>query len=181
MMERVVLAPYDPQWPLRFARERAALEAALAGAGAVIEHIGSTAVPGLVAKPVIDLMLGVPDLAEATRRIAALEAEGYEYVPAYERQIPERRYFRKPWRGPRAYHLHAVVEGGRLWTRHLAFRDHLRAHPESAAAYAELKRELASRCNKIEYTDAKRPFIDAVLASVLGREDCREGPIHDPR
>lgn len=171
MTGRVILAPYDPEWPHRFARERAALEVVFAGAGAVIEHIGSTAVPGLVAKPVLDLMLGVPDLAEATRRIGALEAAGYEYVPAYERQIPERRYFRKPRRGARAYHLHAVVEGGRLWTRHLAFRDHLRAHPGSAAAYADLKHELASRCSKNEYTDAKGPFIDAVLASVLGRDD----------
>ena len=116
-----------------------------AGTEAAIEHVGSTAVPGLGAKPVIDVMVGLSRLAQAEDRIAALEAAGYEYVRKYERQRPERRYFRKPRLGPRGVHLHCVVEGSHFWVRHLAFRDYLHAHPESAAAYYKLKRELAVR------------------------------------
>ena len=121
------------------------LGAVFAGSEAVVERVGSTAVPGLGAKPVIDVMVGVSQLAEAEGRIGALEGAGYEYVQKYEIELPERRYFRKPRLGPSAYHLHCVVKGSSFWVRHLAFRDYLRAHPESAAAYCELKRELAVR------------------------------------
>lgn len=170
MTERVIVVPYDPDWPGRFDRERAILGAVFAGSEATIEHVGSTAVPGLGAKPVIDVMVGLSKLAEAKARISALEAEGYEYVQKYERQFPERRYFRKPRLGPLAYHLHCVVKGSDFWVRHLAFRDYLRAHPESAAAYYELKRELAVRCSKEDYTEAKSPFIERILASVFGHD-----------
>ena len=140
------------------------MAAVFAGSGAVIEHVGSTAVPGLGSKPVIDLMVGAPILVHVEDRIPALEAAGYEYVQKYEQQLSERRYFRKPRMCPRAFHLHCVVTGSEFWIRHLAFRDHLRAHPESAATYFELKRELAMRVSKEEYTEAKRPFIESVLA-----------------
>ena len=87
--ETVVLVPDHRGWPARFDQERAHLEVVFAGGAPAIEHIGSTAVPGLGAKPVIDIMVGLPDLAEAERRIPALEAAGYEYVQKHERQIPE--------------------------------------------------------------------------------------------
>jgi GrpB-like predicted nucleotidyltransferase (UPF0157 family) len=167
MRESVMLVPHDPGWPRRFARERAVLDQVFAGCGAVIEHIGSTAVPGLTAKPVIDIMLGVAHLAEAESRISALDAVGYQYVQKYEAQLPDRRYFRKPRVGPRAFHLHCLVRGRREWVRHLAFRDHLRAHPDCAAAYDALKRELASRLDKDAYTAAKAPFIERVIATAL--------------
>lgn len=135
MTDRVIVVAYDPDWPRRFADERCVLAAVFAGSEAAIEHVGSTAVPGLGAKPVIDVMVGLPALVEVERRIPALEAAGYEYVPAYEKQLPERRYFRNPRLGPRAFHVHCVVTGSEFWIRHLAFRDYLRDHPESAAAY----------------------------------------------
>jgi GrpB-like predicted nucleotidyltransferase (UPF0157 family) len=138
-----------------------------AGSEAVIEHVGSTSVPGLGAKPVIDILVGVPVLVEVEDRIPALEAAGYEYAQEYEKQRPDRRYFRKPRLGPRAFHVHCVVTGGVSWIRHLAFRDHLRAHPESAVAYDHLKRELARRVSKEEYTEAKSPFVEGVLASAM--------------
>jgi GrpB-like predicted nucleotidyltransferase (UPF0157 family) len=163
-----MVVPYDPDWPRRFEQEQAVLAAVFPEGEASIEHIGSTAVPGLGAKPVIDIMVGVARLPEAENRIAALEAVDYEYVPEYEHELPERRYFRKPRVGPRAYHLHCVVKGGDLWSRHLAFRDYLRAHPNAVAEYYALKRELASRCRKEDYTEAKRPFIEGILASALG-------------
>jgi GrpB-like predicted nucleotidyltransferase (UPF0157 family) len=168
MPEPVIVVPYDSDWPRQFERERAALAAVFAGCDAAIEHIGSTAVPGLGAKPVIDVLVGLSRLADAEHRIAALEAAGYEYVRKYETRWPQRRYFRKPRLAPRAFHLHCVVKGSDDWVRHLAFRDYLRAHPESAAAYDELKRALAARLGKDEYTEAKGPFIDAIISSALG-------------
>jgi GrpB-like predicted nucleotidyltransferase (UPF0157 family) len=167
-MTEVIVAPYDPDWPCRFDRERVVLAAVFAGSGAVIEHVGSTAVPDLGAKPVIDIMVGLSRLADAEARTRALETAGYEYVHEYEQQLPERRYFRKPSSGPRAYHLHCVVKGSAFWVRHLAFRDYLRAHPDASAAYYQLKRDLAARLDKGEYTEAKSPFIEDILGLALG-------------
>jgi GrpB-like predicted nucleotidyltransferase (UPF0157 family) len=168
MTNRVNIVPYDPDWPRQFDEERGMLAAVFAGSDASIEHVGSTAVPGLGAKPVIDILIGVPILSEVERRIPALEAVGYEYVQKYEQQLPDRRYFRKPRLGPRAFHVHCVVTESDFWIRHLAFRDYLRAHPESAAAYDDLKRDLAMRVSKEEYTEAKSPFIDGILGRALG-------------
>ena len=117
MTDRVTLVPYDPAWPRQFDEERRALAAVFAGSEAVSEHVGSTAVPGLGAKPVIDIMVGVPVLAAVDDRISALEAAGYEYVQEYEKQLPDRRYFRKPRLGPRAFHVHCVVIGSDFWIR----------------------------------------------------------------
>lgn len=117
MADRVTVVPYDPAWPGRFDEERRALAAVFAGTEAVIEHVGSTAVPGLGAKPVIDIMVGVPVLVAVEGRIPALEAAGYEYVQEYEKQLPDRRYFRKPHLGPRAVHVHCVVIGSDFWMR----------------------------------------------------------------
>lgn len=163
--KRVEIVPYDDAWPERFEAERRVLSDVFAGTGVRIEHVGSTAVPGLAAKPIVDIMLGVSNLAEIEQRIAALEAGGYRYVPEHEAQIPDRRYLRKPRLGPSAFHLHGVVTGGAFWVRQLAFRDYLRAHPESAAAYEALKRELASRLDRTAYTDAKGPFVEGILAA----------------
>jgi len=167
MTDRVNVVPYDPAWPGRFDEERRALSAVFVGSEAVIEHVGSTAVPGLGGKPVIDIMVGVPVLAAVDDRIPALEAAEYEYAQGYEKELPDRRYFRKPRLGPRAFHVHCVVRGSDFWNLHLAFRDRLRAHPEVAAAYDNLKRELAMRVSKAEYTEAKSPFIEGVLAAAM--------------
>ncbi len=178
MSNQVSIVPYDPEWPGRFGEERRILAAVFAGSDAIIEHVGSTAVPGLGAKPVIDVLIGVPILVEVESRIPALEGAGYEHVAEYEEQLPDRRYFRKPRFGARAFHVHCVVTGSHFWTHHLAFRDYLRAHPESAAAYYEFKRELARRVSKWEYTAAKGPFIESILASAMrDREGQRAGPI----
>lgn len=176
MAERVIVVPYDPDWPRRFEQERAVLATIFAGTEADIEHVGSTAVPGLGAKPVIDVLIGLSHLADAANCIAALEAAGYEYVQKYEKELPERRYFRRPRVGPRAYHVHCVVKGCDFWVRHLAFRDYLRAHPASAADYYELKRDLAMRRTKQEYTAAKSPFIEGILGLALGNDVQRRAP-----
>jgi GrpB-like predicted nucleotidyltransferase (UPF0157 family) len=166
----VVLAPYDPDWPRQFETERALLGRVFADAAVSIEHVGSTAVPGLGAKPVIDIMIGVSALAEVESRIPELERHGYEYVREYEARLPERRYLRKPRVGSRTHHVHAVVRGSAFWYRHLLFRDYLRAHPEAAAAYLELKQRLASRhrADPASYSDGKSAFVEAVLLKAAG-------------
>jgi len=166
--ERVIIVPYDSGWPRQFEEERAILETIFTASQVTIEHVGSTAVPGLGGKPVIDIMVGLSLLAEAEGRTAALEIAGYEYVQKYEMQLPERRYFRKPRTGPRMFHLHCVIRESDFWIRHLAFRDYLRAHPEAAGAYHELKQELSVRVKKEEYTEAKSSFIENILNRALG-------------
>jgi len=97
-----------------------------------VEHVGRTAVLGLAAKPIVDMMLGVRRLADVERRIPVLEADGWEYVPEHERIFPDRRFFARPVPRPRTHHLHAVEVGTDFWRDHLAFRDHLRTHPADA-------------------------------------------------
>ena len=163
--DRWGIVPYDADWPAAFEREAAALREAFTGVETLREHVGSTAVPGLGAKPIIDIMLGVRDLADVTSRMPTLREHGYQYVRKYEAQLPDRRYFRKPVRRPRTHHLHAVVVGSPFWVDHLRFRDHLRMHANVARAYYELKLRLVKECSAAgtDYTEAKSPFIQAVL------------------
>ena len=134
-----------------------------------IEHIGSTSVPGLCAKPVLDILVGAQSLAAVTCRTAKLEEAGYLYRPEYEAEIPDRRYFVRPAASQPRVHVHAVVQGGALWLTHLAFRDALRSSPELSREYATLKRQLAAqyREDKAAYTEAKSPFIARVVANAL--------------
>jgi len=161
----IALVPYDLDWPRQFELERALLARVFADVAVSIEHVGSTAVPGLGAKPVIDIMVGVPALADVESRIPELERDGYEYVREYEARLPERRYLRKPRVGSRTHHLHAVVRGGAFWRRHLLFRDYLRAHPEAASAYLELRQRLAARhrTDPAAYSEGKSSFVEALL------------------
>ncbi len=161
----VELSPYSPMWPAVFDIEREALTR-IFGAGAVeIEHIGSTAVPGLGAKPIIDVMLGAPALAVVEQHMDQLAAAGYRYVPEFERSIPERRYFVKPDGQPGSFHLHAVVSGSAFWRDHLRFRDVLRNNAALADEYWKLKRRLAARYpnDRAAYADAKSTFIRTAL------------------
>ena len=159
------IVAYDRAWPVRFEAERARVLALFEPGAAVLEHVGSTAVPGLGAKPIVDMLLGVRRLAEVEARIPALEALGWEYVPRHEEWFPQRRFFALPRPPPRSHHLHAVEIGCAFWRDHLLFRDLLRARPETAAAYERLKRELARKHadDREAYTEAKAPFIQAVL------------------
>ncbi len=178
-MQSVTLVPYQSLWPAQFGEVAAELALSFAGVPARIEHIGSTSVPGLCAKPVLDVLLGVRDLSAVETHAGALASLGYAYRPEYEVEIPHRRYFVRPeGRLPRV-HLHAVVQGGRLWVSHLAFRDALGTDPALRLEYAALKRELADRYrhDKAAYTDAKAPFIAGVLAKCsLPEEETGGGP-----
>jgi GrpB-like predicted nucleotidyltransferase (UPF0157 family) len=164
-MQQVQLAAYDPTWADQFQDERKILLSIFPDPATRVEHIGSTSVPGLVAKPVIDIMVGVTDLGQAEKQVDALRGVGYEYVPEYEVQKPGRRYFRKPTSRPRTHHLHCVVLGSTDWSRTMAFRDLLRSDPGVASDYAALKLRLAETRTKKGFTDAKTPFIMSVLDS----------------
>ncbi|MFZ5637665.1 MAG: GrpB family protein [Pseudomonadota bacterium] len=170
-MPAVVLAPWSAAWPLQFERIRTELLAAFEDAPVRIEHIGSTAVPGLVAKPVIDALLGAETLAVVEARIDALAGSGYRYRPEYEDVLPTRRYFVRDADGERLrIHLHAVAEGDPIWREHLAFRDALRDDAALRTAYRTLKCELAARFadDKTAYGDAKGPFIRDAIDRLLG-------------
>lgn len=150
----------SPGWPGVFAEWQARLAAALGGTARRIEHIGSTAVPGLVAKPIIDVLVSVADLDEESRYVPAIESLG----PALRLREPGHRYFRAPGER-RVVHVHVCEAGGRWERDHLLFRDYLRAVPEAVAAYAGLKRRLAERFrhDRTAYTEGKTEFITGLL------------------
>lgn len=165
----IVIEPYRETWPQVFETERAALRSVLTIPSVQIEHIGSTAVPGLAAKPIIDVMLGAASLADIESQIPALSRLGYVYVRELENELPERRFFAKPRIHPRQIHLHAVVFNEEFWIPHLAFRDALRANPDQARAYEALKRALAQvhGDDRESYTRAKGEFILALVNQAL--------------
>jgi GrpB-like predicted nucleotidyltransferase (UPF0157 family) len=161
----VEIAAYSPEWPRRFAAERDLLARVFTPDVFTIDHVGSTAVPALGAKPIVDILIGAPTLAEIEARIPAIEMLGYRYAPEHEAALPERHYFARPARHPRLYHVHAVRADSRFHREHLAFRDALRADAALAARYLTLKRALAARHGRDRegYTDAKAAFIRAVV------------------
>ena len=159
----VRVLPYDPAWPDLYAAEMARVEPILLSLGVslVLEHTGSTAVPGLAAKPVLDILAGRRSDEERAAAIEALQGTGYVYRG--EQGIPGRDFFRRG--EPRQYHLHLVTMDSPFWRDHLAFRDHLRTHADAAAAYAGLKRELAARYphDREAYIEGKTTFVEAIL------------------
>jgi len=161
--EHIVIVAYDPSWPDEFARESARVLRAFGALAVAAEHIGSTAIPGLSAKPIVDIMIGVTSLADARPRTDAMAVLGYTYVPAFEAQIPERLFFQRG--DPRTHHVHVVETQSAFWTRQIVFRDYLTKHPEVAHEYADLKRALALRFaeDRDGYTRAKTEFVHDVL------------------
>jgi GrpB-like predicted nucleotidyltransferase (UPF0157 family) len=163
------IVPYDPEWGVSFQEEAAVLRRALAPwlAGPV-EHIGSTAVPGLAAKPVIDIMAAVETLDGSRPAITAVATLGYCYWP-YRAELEH--WFCKPSPAHRTHHLHLVPVGASEWRRAIAFRDYLRTHAETAREYEALKRRLAleHRLDREAYTDAKRPFLERIADLALRR------------
>lgn len=158
------LVPYQSGWPELFEREAQRLQVALGEKALRIEHIGSTSIPGLAAKPIIDIMVAVPSLAQAGDLIPALEALGYQYKPLDT--IPERIFFareRKPEH--RTHHLSLAESGSGYWRKQLAFRDYLRTHAEMAAEYVVLKEDLAAEYTRTQVLDreAKTEFVVKVL------------------
>ncbi|MDJ0974696.1 MAG: GrpB family protein [Planctomycetota bacterium] len=190
----IVIAEYDPTWPAAYAQMEAEIHDAIGTWIERIEHIGSTSVPGLAAKPVIDVLVGVGDdeLIDVTAEpevvvgaqkdvepagpvrhvemVQALRAIGYVYRSI--NGIPERLFFKRADVEP-GRHIHLVRTDSPFFERHVLFRDYLRAHPAEAAAYAELKRGLAAKhgADRLTYTDAKTAFITACEAKAFAWRD----------
>ena len=162
--ESVHIVSYDPRWPELFELERACLQAVAGEWVEAIEHVGSTAVPGLDAKPVVDVVAGVRSLREVDRFVHRLAGIGYE--SRGEAGVAGRLFFRKLQDGRRVFHLHVTGTDHAFWENHLLFRDYLRAHPGTAGEYARLKHELAVRFrdDRESYTRAKTEFIERVVA-----------------
>jgi GrpB-like predicted nucleotidyltransferase (UPF0157 family) len=167
--EPISLVPYDPTWPRQFEEERERLVRVLRPwLAGPIEHIGSTAVIGLTAKPVIDIMAGVRDLESSLAARDAVTPLDYVFFP-YRADVMH--WFCKPSPARRTHHLHLVPVESPLWADRLLFRDYLRAVPSAAEEYAALKTALAAeyRLDREAYTDAKEPFVRAILDRARGR------------
>lgn len=159
----ITLSEYSSDWPDKFDQEKQRLQGIIGRwVEGGIEHIGSTAIPGLVAKPVIDIMAGVRSLEESRPAIELLNQNGYEYWP-YKPQVMH--WFCRPSDAFRTHHLHLIPFASELWKERLIFRDTLRANQALAEKYAALKKRLAQqfRHDRETYTDMKEPFIRKVL------------------
>ena len=165
----VEIVPYNPSWPAQFVEERATLHRHLAAwLIGPIEHVGSTAIPGLGAKPVIDIMAGVQTLDYSRPAILAAAKLGYCYAP-YKPDLEH--WFCKPSPAFRTHHLHLVPLDSPQWRSAIAFRDYLRDHAAVAAEYESLKRVLAQQhhFDREAYTEAKRPFIERITSLAIER------------
>ena len=164
MPDEVEIVGYDPRWPDLFAAEASLLRNVLpSDAFIAIEHAGSTAIPGVAAKPIIDIFVAVPSIADAKRTlIEPIRAIGYVYWE--DNPNPERMFFvngMPPFGARRTHHVHLCEPSSEHWSRPLLFRDYLRQHPDQARAYVELKHDLAERFrdDREGYTAAKEAFV----------------------
>lgn len=165
---KVYVVPYDPAWATEFDRESPRVASALGDNVVEIHHIGSTAIPGIYAKPIIDLLVGVRNLDAVDARGSAMADLGYEGLGEFG--IPGRRYFRKnDEHGLRSHQVHVFVRDSPDMDRHLAFRDYMRAHPDTAEEYSNLKRKVAARHpdDIFGYMEGKDAFIKEVEAKAI--------------
>ena len=165
----IFLADYDPAWPVLYEREAARIRAALGERVRLLEHVGSTSVPGLPAKPIIDILLAVPDSADEPAYVPPMEAAGYA-VRIREPDWHEHRVFKGP---DTDVNLHTFTEGSSEIVRMLAFRDWLRTHDDERDLYLATKRELAARhwVYIQDYADAKGEVVEAIIARALANDE----------
>jgi GrpB-like predicted nucleotidyltransferase (UPF0157 family) len=157
----VKLSPHREDWHQSFVDEKRRILYAIGEHVVSIEHVGSTAICGIAAKPIIDLMAGIERFEDGDKCVRGLEDLGYEYKQ--ENGVPGRHYFGKGT--PRTHHLHMVAVDGDFWVRHLLFRNYLRANRQAAADYNDLKLSLADRFpnDRGAYTNGKESFVTEVL------------------
>jgi GrpB-like predicted nucleotidyltransferase (UPF0157 family) len=143
------------------------IEAALGATAVRLDHVGSTAVPGMAAKPIVDLQASVAEIERTERYVPALEGLGYLFAP--DDNSPDFHFFGKPAERPRTFHLHVCAAGSEHERRHLALRDYLRVHPDEARRYGELKRELiaARPGDRLAYIEGKLGYVAALERRAL--------------
>ncbi len=158
---KVRLFPYDPQWSVEFEKERLLIENAIGEFILSVHHIGSTSIPDLCAKPIIDILIGLENFRKGFECVTGLQKRGYVFRG--EHGIPGRHYFRKGT--PRTHHIHMCEKQSRQWQDHLLFCNFLRNHPKIRQDYADLKEELATKFpdDRKQYTDGKSDFIQHIL------------------
>ena len=165
MKAPVIIEEYNPIWPLLYEDEKNRICNVIGEKCESIEHVGSTSVSGLGAKPIIDIMIGFRTLSDAEECIKPMIKLGYEYIKEHEEEIPERRFLTQGSRSEgRTHHAHMVETSSEFWIRLLMFRDYLRTHPDVAEDYYKLKKKLANQYqdNRRAYTDSKTSFILAI-------------------
>jgi GrpB-like predicted nucleotidyltransferase (UPF0157 family) len=171
MIHQLQISSYDSRWTLEFEAERDRIAPGLGALARRIDHNGSTSVPGLGAKPIIDIQVSAEQLHPIQPFVAALAALGYVHVPHPDDVVCP--FFHRPGEWPHTHHVHVVQSGGREERRTLAFRDYLREHDDAAREYEALKRQLAIRFSGEEflsreaYANAKTEFIDRVVQIAL--------------
>ncbi len=166
--DSVIIVPADPSWAVSFEHAKADLAIALGARTIAMEHIGSTAVPGLAAKPIIDVLIGIEKLDDVAACTPLLLARGWDFPEEYNRTLTGRRFFlKRDSGGVRTHHAHFVVHEGALWNEYITFRDKLRASDELRDRYERLKRDLASKFHdqRERYTASKTDFVKEVLES----------------
>lgn len=163
--EDIKICPYDAAWPVCFEKEKERLLGIFSRSLLGIEHIGSTAVPGLDAKPIIDMMAAVRSMEVADSLLQPLREFGYATPPDCNANLAERRWLLRQRGGHRTHHLHLVKANSEGWLRTIAFRDILRKHPNEAEAYRALKVELAreSATDRSRYIRGKTEFVEGLL------------------
>jgi GrpB-like predicted nucleotidyltransferase (UPF0157 family) len=163
--EEVALQPHDASWPAAFRAERDRLLFIFPGKFIGIQHIGSTAVPGLLSKPVIDILAGVSSMTTADELVEPLCRSDYTTSAEFNATLPDSRWFMRWSNGRRTHHLHLAVHGSEFWVQRLRFRDALLADTMLAAKYSQLKSALAltHRTDREAYTNAKSEFIRAAI------------------
>jgi GrpB-like predicted nucleotidyltransferase (UPF0157 family) len=161
------IVEYDSEWPIAASEELGRLGEALGPVAVRLEHVGSTAVPGLPAKPILDLQLAVASIEPSAVYVDPLEDLGYLFAP--DPDWPDFHFFGKPPERPRSHHLHVCEAGSEHELRHLAVRDFLRAHGDEVARYAALKREIAARHpqDRLAYIEAKETYMTALEARAV--------------
>ncbi len=159
----VVVVPYDPRWTDEFAKSARELHDALGSSIIAVHHVGSTAVPALSAKPILDILVSMPNLKESRAIIPRIEALDYEFRAAED--IPDRHFLRRRHGGIRTHHLSLAEPASHYHTVTLAFRDALRNDPAKAQQYSELKLELARKFpyDRPSYIEGKTAFVERVL------------------
>jgi GrpB-like predicted nucleotidyltransferase (UPF0157 family) len=162
------IVDHDPAWRQLARAELDRLGAVLGPLAVRLEHVGSTSVPGLAAKPILDLLVSVARLEDRTAYVAPLSQLGYTFIP--DPESPDLHFFAKPMARPRSHHLHVCAAGGRDELRTLAVRDFLSAHPDEAERYASLKRALAAAHpeDRLAYIAGKMAFMGELEAHALG-------------
>lgn len=161
---KITLVPYNPKWPVLFQVEAKLIKEVLAIDGLRIEHIGSTAISELSAKPVIDIMIGLLSFDHMPSIINALKSLDYEYRPNLELEMPNRRFFSKAKNQKTTHQIHMVKRDSEFWNRHLFFRDYLRTHDSTRQDYEMLKHKLALQNwdSVDDYAQAKSGFIRSI-------------------